>query len=137
MFRALIAATMAALFGNGTCVTPAQADAGQNHRQPILISGVQEPDEMRVEPFPAANYVPTAPEQMLADAMKSVGSNKPEALLPALNQLLAKYPDFSDAYVMRLGALCEGNDLIAISSDINNALKYLASGWNLTLGAHA
>ena len=26
---------------------------------------------------------------------------------------------------MTLGTLCEGNDLIAISSDINNALKYL------------
>jgi tetratricopeptide (TPR) repeat protein len=82
---------------------------------------------MRAEPFPVTNSVPTAPEQMLAEAMKGVGSNRPEALLPALNQVLAKYPDFSDAYLMRLGALCEGNDLVAISSDVNNAIKYLAS----------
>jgi tetratricopeptide (TPR) repeat protein len=118
---------LAALLGSRTYVTPAQAQAGQNHREPILISGVREPDEMRVEPFPVANSVPTAPERMLADAMKSVGSGKPDALLPALNQILAKYPDYSDGYVMRLGALCEGNDLIAISADINKALKYLGS----------
>lgn len=118
---------LAALFGDSTCTTPVQAEAGQNHREPILISGVQEPDEMRVEPFPLTNFVPTAAEQLLADAMKSVGNNKPAALLPALNQILAKYPDFSDGYVMRLGALCEGNDLVAISSDINNALRYLTT----------
>ncbi len=58
--------------------------------------------------------------------MKSVGS-KPDALLPPLNHILAKYPDFSNGYLMRLGALCEGNDRPGISSDINNALKYLAT----------
>jgi hypothetical protein len=80
---------------------------------PVLISGVNEPDEMRVEPFPLTIDL-TPPERMLGDAMKSGGNNKPAALLPALNQILAKHPDFTDGYVMRLGALCEGNDLIAI-----------------------
>jgi tetratricopeptide (TPR) repeat protein len=111
---------------------PIKVDAGRDHREPILIPGVQEPDEMRVPPPPLTNFVPTAPEQMLADAMKSVASNKPDALLPALNQILAKYPDFSKGYLMRLGALCEGNDLSAISSDVNNALKYLIGNTSLS-----
>jgi tetratricopeptide (TPR) repeat protein len=81
---------------------------------------------MRVEPLPVTNTALTAPEQMLADAMKAAGNN-PTALLPALNQILAKYPDFSDGYVMRLGALCNGNNLPAILSDINNAIKNMAS----------
>ena len=119
---------LAGLLGNSTCTTAVQAEAGQqNHRALIGIPDVQEPDEMRAEPFPVINFVPTAPERILADAMKSVASNTPAALLPAVNQILAKYPDFSDGYIMRLGALCEGNDLVAISSDINNALKYLAT----------
>jgi tetratricopeptide (TPR) repeat protein len=117
--------SLAVVFGNRTHGAPAPADADQNHREPILISGVREPDEMRVEPLPATNFVPTAPQQMLADAMKSAGNNKPDALLPALDTILAKYPDFPDGYVMRLGALCDGTDLVAIASDINNALKYL------------
>jgi tetratricopeptide (TPR) repeat protein len=116
---AVIVLGLAALFGNRAYITHVQAE-------PILISGVQEPDEMRVEPFPRSNSALTPAEQMLGDAMKSVGS-KPDALLPSLNQILAKYPDFSDGYLMRLGALCEGNDLAGISSDINNALKYLAT----------
>ena len=80
------------------------------HRDPILIPGVQEPEEMRVEPFPAAS--PTPPEQMFAAAMQEVGNtSKPEALLPALDRILNKYPDYSDGYTMRLAALCSGNDL--------------------------
>ncbi len=119
--------SLAAAFGICIYSWPAQADAGQSHREPILIPGVREPDEMRVEPLQVTNFVPTAPEQMLADALKSVGNDKRASLLPALNQILAKYPDFSDGYIMRLGALCEGTDLVAIASDINSALKYLAN----------
>jgi tetratricopeptide (TPR) repeat protein len=94
------------------------------HRDPILIPGVQEPDEMRVEPFPAASLTP--PEQMLAAAMQEVGNNsKPDALLPALDRILKKYPDYSDGYTMRLAALCSGNDLKAILLNLNSALKYV------------
>ena len=117
---------LAAPLGNRIYLMPVQAEAGQSHRKPIIISGVKEPDEMRVEPFPLTNSVLTAPELMLADAIKSVENNKPAALLPALNQILAKYPDFSDGS-HEARRLCEGNDLIAISSDINNALKYVTS----------
>jgi len=94
------------------------------HRDPILIPGVQEPEEMRVEPFPAA--LPTPPEHMLAAAMQEVGNNsKPEALLPALDRILKKYPDYSDGYTMRLAALCSGNDLKAILFNLNSALRYI------------
>jgi hypothetical protein len=102
----------------------AQTNTGPNHREPVLIPGIQEPDEMRVEPLPATNFSPTAAERMLADAMKSPDLGKPSTLLPALNQILAKYPDFAAGYVMRLAARCESNDLAAIASDIDNALKY-------------
>jgi hypothetical protein len=90
---------------------------------PILIPGVQEPEEMRVEPIPVE--VLTPPERMLGNAMQQVGSNSnPAALLPALARILAKYPDYSDGYVMRLGSLCSGNDRPTILSNINSALKY-------------
>ena len=96
------------------------------HRDPILVPGVQEPEEMRVEPFPAASLSP--PEQMLASAMQEVGNNsKPDALLPALDRILKKYPDYSDGYTMRLVALCSGNDLNAILSNLNSVLKYVNS----------
>lgn len=70
--------------------------AAQNvHRGPILIPGVQEPEEMRVEPIPVEVLRP--PERMLADAMQQAGNKSdPAALQPALNRILAKYPDYSD-----------------------------------------
>jgi tetratricopeptide (TPR) repeat protein len=92
-------------------------------RAPILIPGVQEPEEMRVEPFPA--HVLTQPETMLAEAMNGLKDEKsPDALLPALNKILAKYPNYGDGYTLRLISLCNGNDRAAILSDVNNALKY-------------
>jgi tetratricopeptide (TPR) repeat protein len=93
------------------------------HLDPILIPGIQEPEEMRVEPFPQASLSP--PEQMLAAAMQEVGNNsKPDALLPALDRILKKYPDYSDGYMMRLAALCSGNDLKATLINLNSALRY-------------
>ena len=92
-------------------------------RAPIAVPGVVEPEEMLAEPFP--KYSPTEPEKMLGDAMKEArGNSDPNALLPALNRILAKYPDYADGYAMRLGLLCTGKDRAAILSDINNALKY-------------
>ena len=56
-------------------------------------------------------FAPTEPERMLGDAMKQTqGNNDPNALLPALNRILAKYPDYGDGYAMRLGSLCSGKD---------------------------
>jgi len=81
---------------------------------------------MRVEPFPAASLTP--PEQMLGAAMQEVGNNsQPDALLPALDRILKKYPDYSDGYTMRLAALCSGNDLKAILFNLNSALRYIGN----------
>lgn len=99
------------------------ASVAEAHLAPILIPGVAEPEEMRVEPFPKA--APNEPERMLGEAMKETsGNSDPNALLPALNRILAKYPDYSDGYAMRLASLCTGKDRAAILSDINKALKY-------------
>jgi tetratricopeptide (TPR) repeat protein len=107
-----------------------QGPVAEFHHDPILISGIAEPEEMRVEPFPAV--VPNGPERMLREAMKEIrGNSDPNALLPALNRTLAKYPDYADGYVIRLGALCTGKDRAAILSDINNALKYESGSENL------
>ena len=106
-----------------------QSSAADTHPEPILVPGVAEPEEMRVEPFP--KFVPSEPERMLDDAMKETrGNSDPNALLPALNRILAKYPDYGGGYVIRLGSRCSGQDHAAILSDINNALKYNASSEN-------
>jgi tetratricopeptide (TPR) repeat protein len=116
-----------ALFAYRTQVNHTQSAAAvERHSAPILIPGIQEPAEMRVEPIPVA--VLTPPEQMLGEAMQQVGNKGgPAALLPALDRILAKYPDYSDGYVMRLGSLCDGGDRTAILSNVNNALKYVSN----------
>jgi tetratricopeptide (TPR) repeat protein len=102
---------------------PADNASANPHLAPILIPGVQEPEEMRVEPFPA--HVLTEPERMLAEGMNNIkDKDRLDALLPVLNGILAKYPDYGDGYTLRLISLCNGNDHAAILSDINSALKY-------------
>jgi tetratricopeptide (TPR) repeat protein len=97
--------------------------AQEQHRAPILIPGVQEPDEMRVEPFPI--IVPTEPVKMLAEATQKFGKTEPATMLPALNRVLAKFPDFSDGYAMRATlSFCESGDMATALSDIDNALKH-------------
>lgn len=105
-------------------IQPTVAD-GQ-HVPPVLIPGIQEPAEMRVEPITVA--VLTPPERMLGEAMQQVGNRGgPAALLPALDRIITKYPDYSDGYVMRLGGFCDGSDRAAILSNVNNALKYVGN----------
>jgi tetratricopeptide (TPR) repeat protein len=101
------------------------AMAGAAAPEPILIQGIREPDEMRVEPFPINNNVPSAPERLLQEAMEGGDMKKLSTLLPALNQILAKYPDYSDGYVMRLFAFCEDNDRRGAMSDLSSALKFI------------
>src|ERR1700730_7932192 len=110
-----------------TGALPIQTIAAQEQsREPILILGVQEPEEMRVEPFiPINDVVPTAPERMLGEAMESAGKRDLAAPLPALDRILAKYPDYSDGYFIRAFALCTGNDRVASMADIERALKFI------------
>jgi hypothetical protein len=66
--------------------------------QPVLIPDIQEPEEMRVEPLPSGRSDITAPERILAEALQKSDNSKPATLLPALSQILAQYPDFSDKF---------------------------------------
>lgn len=97
---------------------------GVKAEPPILIRGIQEPDELRVEPLPGTQMVLTPPERMLAEAMQSADKGDPNALLPAVNRILTSYPEFAEGYVLRLGALCGTNDPAAILSDIDNSIKF-------------
>jgi tetratricopeptide (TPR) repeat protein len=108
-----------------------------DRREPILIPGVQEPEEMRVDPFLIKNVELTAPERELAEATNNFSRINLAELLPALDRILAKYPDFADGYVFRIGALCESNDRRRAISDINNAPKFMDNSRSIkdTLGA--
>jgi tetratricopeptide (TPR) repeat protein len=106
-----------------TCLIAVKAVAA-----PILIPGVKEPDEMRVEPLPKSN--PSAPLRMLGEAFGLPNSKEPRVLLPALDQILAQYPEFSDGYVTRAFTLCDGGDrsaVGAIMADFDRALKFLVT----------
>lgn len=106
-----------------------QTTATDARHDPIAIPGVIEPAEMLVAPFPKA--VLSGPDQLLANAMKETGGNADRnALLPALNRILAKYPNYADGYVMRLDSLCNRKDRAAILSDIDSALRYEAPSAN-------
>jgi tetratricopeptide (TPR) repeat protein len=123
-----------ALFVYRAQVSHTQSAADEWHSAPILIPGIQEPAEMRVEPISVA--VLTPPERMLGDAMQRGGNERDTAaLVPALDRIIAKYPDYSDGYVMRLGSLCDSSDRAAILSNINNALKYVSSSRVDSLGS--
>jgi hypothetical protein len=127
MARPLRAIKIVALFGAAAITLLAVFATVQNPvlaakepRGPIRASGVNEPDEMLVEPFPAT--VLTEREQML----KTAFDNSEDAVrLSALNQVISKYSDYSDAYILRLSVFCNGNDRAAILSDIDNALKFI------------
>jgi hypothetical protein len=60
------------------------------------------------------------------EAMQQVsGNSEPATLLPALNSILAKYPDFAVGYIARLASLCQSKNQAAILSDISSAQHYL------------
>ena len=123
---AVVVIGMIVVFAYRAQVNHPQSATDERHSPPILIPGVQEPDEMRVEPIPVA--VLTPPERLLGEAMQQAGNKgSPAVLMPALDRILAQYPDFSDGYVMRLGSLCDGGDRTAILSNVNNALKYVSN----------
>src|SRR6516165_2311963 len=108
-------------------VTVGTIAAAEQGGQPILIPGIQEPEEMRVEPFSINKVEPTAPERELAEATNNFSKVNLAEMLPALDRILAKYPDFADGYVFRIGALCESNDRRRAISDLNSALKFMGN----------
>src|SRR5262245_35352005 len=111
----------------GGCLRYVSAIAALVVATPITaaIPGVKEPAELRVEPFTPKKTELSAPDRMIAEALKNHDPKNLTLLLPALNQILAQYPDYADAYIFRVGALCEGSDTSAISSDLSNALRLI------------
>jgi len=111
--------------------------AQEQRRAPILIPGVEEPDEMRVEPLPKQHVELTAAERELAEATNNFSKINLIELLPALDRILAKYPDFADGYIFRLGAFCENDDRRRAAADVNSALKSMGNSRTMkdTLGA--
>jgi tetratricopeptide (TPR) repeat protein len=111
--------------------------AQEQRRAPILIPGVEEPDEMRVEPLPSQHAELTAAERELAEATNNFSKINLVELLPVLDRILAKYPEFADGYVFRLGVFCENGDRLRAASDVNSALKFMGTSRTMkeTLGA--
>jgi hypothetical protein len=101
--------------------------AGEPPRTPIAIPNIQEPEEMRVAPLPTHNTVLAPADRMLGEAFEANPKNDVHAMVPAINRIIASYPDYAPAYIVRLGALCEDNDKDAVLSDINCALKFSAN----------
>jgi tetratricopeptide (TPR) repeat protein len=123
----LIGSIIALLMG---CVETIAEEQG---RQPILIPGIHEPEEMRVGPVAFKKFEPTAPERELAEATNNFSKlNDLPSVLPALDRILAKYPDFADGYVFRLPARCESKDLRGAISDITSALKFMGNSRSLS-----
>jgi hypothetical protein len=100
--RALVAFGIALFVGLiASLAHHAHTDHGQSavavsrHSDPILIPGIQEPEEMRAQPIPVD--MPTLPERLLGEAMQQIGDNSGRglaaALLPIVDRILAKYPD--------------------------------------------
>jgi tetratricopeptide (TPR) repeat protein len=118
-----------AFFAYRTRVSHTQSASADvpSHSPPVLIPGIQEPEEMRVEAI--SLIIPSPPERMLGEAIQQAGNDKggPAALLPALDRILAKYPNYSDGYTMRLGAFCDSGDRAAILANVNKALKYASN----------
>jgi hypothetical protein len=74
--------------------------AEEQRQQPILIPGVQEPEEMRVEPLPKKVVELTAPDRMLGEAIENARKAGTGALLTELNRILQMYPDYAMAYAI-------------------------------------
>jgi len=106
----------------------------EQSQQPILIPGIQEPEEMRVKPLQSNKVEPPAPLRELAEAANNFSKKNLPEWLPVLDRILAKYPDFPEGYVFRIGALCEINDRRRAISDINSALKFKNSSQSIKDG---
>ncbi|NOJ41054.1 tetratricopeptide repeat protein [Bradyrhizobium australiense] len=101
--------------------------AEQPGSSPVLISGVQEPEEMRAPPVAVGAKELSPPEREFAAATENFSKINDPNVLPALNRILAKYPDFGDGYVARLSFLCDRNDRQAALTDLASAIKFAAS----------
>jgi len=96
----------------------------------VLVVGVQEPEELKVEPMKVWPTPPT--DKMFNDALQKAGGKfDPQTTLPIYDRILASHTDWANGYSGRAAMLCErGNaaDQAAILSDITEAISYWKSG---------
>ena len=96
-------------------------------RAPILVAGIDEPEELRVEPTPLPVLTPA--EQAFANELrKPTPPNAKRDVVALINPILKSFPEYGDGYAMRMQSLCYVNATKAesIVSDINFAIKYHA-----------
>jgi hypothetical protein len=99
--------------------TLSNAVAGEGPRTSILIPNIQEPEEMRVAPFPMRNIVPAPDDRMLGEAIEA-GRAKMQSLSPYEAIL-----DFTDAIKI------EGWELLKASAYEGRANAYMqTSEWD-------
>ncbi len=99
-----------------------RAVAGEQSRNPILIPNIQEPQEMRVEPFPVRNTVATAADSALEEKILA-GQAKMRNL-----SFYEATSDFTDAIKI------EGEDLLKSEAYEGRADAYMQSyEWDLAI----
>jgi tetratricopeptide (TPR) repeat protein len=100
------------------------APVAEAHQKPILIAGVNEPEEMRVEP--KAVPVITPADRAIGEVLKKFnGKSNPAELPKLMYPIVAAYPNNGNARLLRLSGLCEIPTSAdrAILSDIEVAIK--------------
>src|SRR6516162_10442812 len=102
--------------------TLSNAVAVEQPRTSILIPNIQEPEEMRVAPFPMRNLVPAPDDRMLGEAIEA-GRAKMQSLSPYEAIL-----DFTDAIKI------EGWELLKSSAYEERASAYMQiREWGLAI----
>lgn len=96
--------------------------AAEVHRSPILVAGVNEPEEMRVEPKAVPIISPV--DRAIGDVLKRLNGN-PAELPKLMGPIVAAYPNNGNVRSLRLSGLCEipTSSEGAILSDIEVAIR--------------
>jgi tetratricopeptide (TPR) repeat protein len=116
----LLVVAASIMFRRLSSTTKEVAESQPRLHGPILIPGVDEPEELRVEPIPFPSLSPQM--RMLSQAMESKNHGD---WLQALNHVIQKYPRYGDAYAIRATLLCEGSgNGVAVMNDIESANRY-------------
>jgi hypothetical protein len=118
-----------------TATLSGRAVAGEQSRTPILIPNIQEPEEMRVAPFPMRNTVATAADRALEEKTQA-GQTKMRAL-----SAYEAITDFTDAIKIEAHELpkskaYEGRaDAYMQTYEWNLAIKDLTTAISLEIGS--
>src|SRR6516164_229223 len=104
------------------------AVAVEQPRTPILIPNIQEPEEMRVAPFPMRNIVPARDDRMLGEAIEA-GRAKMQSLSP-----YEAISDFTDAIkiegweLLKASAYMQTREWDLAIKDLTSAISLQVAG---------